>query len=412
MVTTMRYKSIITFSVFLLFPAASGHGDIMPTLASGGTVFPVESNDVAMRSGRVIIAADGTSFQEPCHKSWHYECTFELENTAKKKIKLQVGFPLPESSQALALDASADDVSDIGNFSVSIDGSQVDAEKKVDITVPEEGDFADSIVFVWTMSFKPSQTRVVRIAYDAAVGCNTKYLRDNFGYAEVKYILRSGALWKDPIGVFDMEIHFKDDVAVEGFDMAHFMDEKELEEQGIVVDKERPFPPGGTFTRDHENSNLVWHMEGYVPEVDLDLAYLPGSITRTGLRYSIEKGIGHICTKEEALEKYNLLLATFGKTFDDPSLQEKFSQEPWYIVDPGFSMDRLTEKTESGQGWGNLLDAVESRMAEIEETGMPIHCGAAAKSVPVVKDEGANEGLKTDKLTVEKRGGCACDIVM
>lgn len=151
---------------------------------SGGNVYPVYNADVSMPEEHVRLTIEGDD------ASWYtstvsFECTFHLVNHGKAML-VPMGFPLVQDGFE---DAAPDSAA--LNFHADVDGEPLLLRRA-----------NDGAVILFGVRFRPGQERVLHVTYELPWSWSDLSLYP----ADITYILRTGRLWRDPIGHGVVEI--------------------------------------------------------------------------------------------------------------------------------------------------------------------------------------------------------------
>ncbi len=175
----------ITIATLPVYPdGASYHGE-------GRTVWPIRNDQVEMTEERVIIRYD------PQRDWFEADCQYVLHNTGEATNVL-MGFPDED-------DFNPPGITDIGptvlGFRAWVDGRKVPIQVKTGLPSPVYPDLKHKRVLTWQTKFNSGQTRTVRNCYHFK----------GIYYAEkcrlIRYILRTGKVWKGPIGTAEIIVH-------------------------------------------------------------------------------------------------------------------------------------------------------------------------------------------------------------
>lgn len=224
--------------------------DVYTVSRQGGAIVPVVSTDVSMDAETVVI--------EPGEYDLAATATFWMRNQATHPVESTVAFPVTgsHSTYRWTLDVNRD-------FKVYLkDGSRPDAEfvpvvARLQVNakdgtsaaarevraLEEKFDFAECVV--WEVKWAPGETKIIRVSYE--VGSRELIAGSTItaGCTQLLYIVRTGALWKGPIG--------RADITFRGLEP--------LRETKIVS-----YPQQARWNGAAE---LSWHFENWTPTEDL-----------------------------------------------------------------------------------------------------------------------------------------------
>lgn len=159
-------------------------------------VYPVDDPDIALVEEEVTV----TLSRESPRESWA-ECVFAFQNEGPAK-EILMGFPAAADITADFQDAptAADRTSfhDFRTFRIYPDGSQEEIPVSLETSVAPPGRSEEtprySSWYVFPVSFKAGERVVLKNTY------RTKNTVWSNGEVGTGYVLRTGALWKGPIG--------------------------------------------------------------------------------------------------------------------------------------------------------------------------------------------------------------------
>lgn len=237
-----------TALILTLLPPATGRADIYTVSRQGGAIIPVISTDVSMDAETVLIERGDDGFAATA--------TFLMRNQSDKAVECTVAFPVTGSSYSGTLDINRE-------FKVRIkSGTDQRAEfapvvarlqinRKIEPTPAADGrafagkfDFPECVL--WEAGWAPGETKTIQVSYD--MGAETVLSGSNFmaGAVQMLYIVRTGALWKGPIG--------KADITMRGF---------ERRDAGVQLVS---YPQQAHWNGPTEVS---WHFENWKPTEDI-----------------------------------------------------------------------------------------------------------------------------------------------
>ena len=207
-------RQSILLAAIVLSPVFS-RADVYTVSRNGSTIKPLVSADISMDAETVLI--------EPKAQFEGFYCTatFVMRNQSGKPVSCTVAFPVDGSHSTFS-------------------GERLDREFKVEAksgTAPEtpfgaisaavrvnagmaSGDsqirfdrkYADGTTrgenIVWDMTWAPNETKSIRVSYEMGEPAYLSGLREITEVTQLLYIVRTGALWKGPIGSADVSIRF------------------------------------------------------------------------------------------------------------------------------------------------------------------------------------------------------------
>jgi len=269
----IKVFNLVTMAIVLivtLFSFTSVYADDTSLGRTPEGVFPLQENDVIMESEEITVDLEKN----------HVECIFVFHNTGKNK-NLYMGFPgkmFDTMDNGLTNDTNLE----LSHFKTFIKGKElpVTREKGVQQNNAENSDTLDtsntsntsntsdtsqySEFFTFTVPFEGDEMVTVRNTYDFVP------TYDSIGNIFTGYVLKTGAMWKGPIG--SAKVTFKlgkikpyqiEDVKLGGFKFV--------------------------------GNDLVWERNNFEPNYDLSLSY-------NNYRYSA-KDLSNLTDDVEKLKK-------------------------------------------------------------------------------------------------------------
>lgn len=232
---------------------------------TGMTVYPIYGTDVVMEEEIIdITVKDGRSY---------VNCQFFFHNTGEK-TELLVGFPTQypgwyESQEDFDKEKEEDyyadsHVTELHRFRTWVDGKQ--AKVTVKKGLKPEGNNTGELYFpqwyTWTMTLEAGER--VKVV-------NTYWAENSYGgenWESSRYILRSGATWKGPIGKVTVRMHMSElqriDASFRGPDYGGILPSY-LEDDGTVVWKAENIKPTqdvqASFTQQNTSYSVYFPLE-------------------------------------------------------------------------------------------------------------------------------------------------------
>ncbi len=238
----MRKFMIVCFILSLMGSVVYGDDAVLGGI--GNTVYPIYDTQVEMLSEKVDIEVRGEySF---------VRCEFLFKNTGEKET-MMVGFPaygtLPPNEDRV----SFGDDEKLYDFKTYVDGQGQPTVIKEGLK--EEGNNQGTMYYanwhVWEMQFDKGQERRVVNTYRIKNGY------DSMGGRTVKYILETGATWKNRIGYGKVSIHFDQKIDPQDFNIVGY---REYERNGNVTIAVYP-----------EENKITWEFFELEPNFNIEL---------------------------------------------------------------------------------------------------------------------------------------------
>lgn len=248
---TLAFPRVI-FLVMSLWGAALGRSDILTVSGQGNTIMPRTSTDVSMDAETVTIESKTNEFL--------VNAEFFMTNRSALPVKERVGFPVVDARYGWYM---KDSFTVVVKSGVSPDAEFIstpcELEMRVQSTPTREAwlearQEAERLNYpgyvVWEVSWAPNETKVIRVSYSMG---EMPFFNGLVAGCSLSYVVRTGALWKGPIGKADITIHFKEG----DFARSVFLSGKQrvtsFPEQARWVD------PGV----------VTWHFENWEPTEDI-----------------------------------------------------------------------------------------------------------------------------------------------
>ena len=164
-------------------PKCSIQADAAPVFIGGVNIIPYSENNIMLTKETLNI-----NFEESGRFNGsvaHVDAKFSFANTGDK-ISLQVGFPFGLTEK------QSFSVPNVLNSEVKINGEEITPH----LIGAETGDKYQPWIY-FDVNFKKNETKTIEVTYDA-IPAGGYFL----------YVLKTGALWKGPIGTLDITLTF------------------------------------------------------------------------------------------------------------------------------------------------------------------------------------------------------------
>jgi hypothetical protein len=181
-----RFPVVAALTLAILALASShARGNGATYGGSGADVYPIENHQVSMRKEFIVLTVQGDD------TSWRssevsFDCTFWFVNHGDRTT-VPMGFPLAADSSGWEVPP---DSSALG-FRVAVDGTPAGFRRA-----------SDGRVLLWPVAFAAGQERVVHVEYFLPWSSSDLSLYRQ----SITYVLRTGALWRDPIAESVLEV--------------------------------------------------------------------------------------------------------------------------------------------------------------------------------------------------------------
>ncbi len=302
-----------TIFYILLISVTTVYADDCSVGRTPDGVYPMEDADIVMESEDIKVDVE----------KGFVECNFVFKNTGEEKDIL-MGFPAKMEDDG---HNTYDEDLYFKDFKTFIDKNEIPVKVEKGINPKDLIDTKYPYYSSWytfSVHFKAGETKHIKNTYSVT------YTSYSMGQADVGYILKTGAFWKDKIGYAKVTFDFGD---IELYRIEHI------------------YP----FSMHFEGKNkIVWEKRDFEPDFDLLVRYHQYYFSEEYFKYLEENDKGAF---DEGLEKLN----SFNKLeFDKMSQGELLSYYNRYIA----------------EGKNAIAKYIESKMPE----------GSIRQESPVIKD--------------------------
>lgn len=293
----------------------------------GYHVYPMQNSDVQLVAETITIT-DNRAFGHSKIQNFGINVDMIFKNHGTDTM-VQMGFPVfinEEEGDQIEIDT---------HFRTWVNGKEVSITKKQGIPNPQIKDLNFSkTVYTYTVSFKSGETKKIKHTYD--VGGSF----DSMGGWELKYILRTGALWKGVIEDF------------------HMVYKTKISKVNEII---------GTLPREQKSEligdelHLLWNIKNFKPQSDFRL--IGGSSRYPLMRRSLSedmkeiKSYHSIMTSAELRYAKNKVFASYGYPFKNPFVRAQFyySGSP-YKENTTFSEQKMSKEHLEYVEWLSKLE--------------------------------------------------------
>jgi hypothetical protein len=342
----------------------------------GATVFPIENKSIVMKEEIVKIEPTTSDY-----RTWRAICEFNFFNKSTLEESVTMGYPdwlnrrfeleknkafwnyfntLPaefkkrydaKQGGMFAVGYGYDEVYikgykegklpyisnawNLHDLKVIIDGEKPKTTHKAIIdkrSLPGDG------AYIWKVIFKPHETKTVRVSF------SFRGFTDEGDYQKVSYVLRTGALWADNIGVADIYWNIK----------------------GRDIDLKQVIPHGYKI----ENNIIHWHFEDFEPKEDIFISrgenpdsvisvvrdiyrskqyegdtryYINDDLENKDLEKNLNKELQTRGKKFYVKALRNEIYARHGREFNSIEILDVFGNCDWYEPNKNYSDTMLNE---------------------------------------------------------------------
>ncbi len=295
---------------------------------SGSLPMPIKQANVKMVSEKIVMRAYGLD-KRTLDGEWRVSCNFTFKNTSNSTLKIKMGFPLPlveETGESSVPAGRHDKIGSplVHDFSVAVNGKAVNVSRSK-INDNEKYGIYYKDAYLWQATFLPHET--VNITHRYITGVSA----DAMGFTWVRYVLQTGRMWQGgSIGHSVIEV-------IPGVPTR------------LCTEVNKPYqymmtkPKGLKIIGKGKNRKYVWNLHNFTPKSDLTLCLQTGQqFIQAKIIYPItgdRMDLNNLPIAKLRLLR-NSIYASHGRRFSDPSLQNYFNQQWWYIPNPNYS-DRM-----------------------------------------------------------------------
>lgn len=288
----------------------------------GSTVMPLQSTQITMVAETVTIRPvdnlpdtwdPKTQLELTGYYRWDADCVFRFKNASDSPADVLMGFPdtwvEDDWRHEFYGDEDPPKLHAIRGFQTLVEGQETAVVSK-DPDAAMKRDWPKiSRVLTWSVHFEPGQTREVRNRYRFGGAQDTNNTGDSFD--RVDYVLRTGALWKGPIGSAEIRIY----PGKEWRPGPHLKcwDGKWIQ----LTWRHAVLAPCGYRWEKAPDPCFVWSLKDFVPKEDIQVFLVEGA--KEPLTSPDEGDLASL------RDRKGVLLAARGMVFGDPSLRSKFA---------------------------------------------------------------------------------------
>jgi len=336
-------KNLISVAIILLLTSAPTIVQADDTVYSGDgyNVYPIQNSDVQLAQETIVITDNYAFSGGP--RFGHDRFTINVDMTFKNHgpdTTLQMGFPV-------LIDARDGEAVEIKtHFRTWVNGKEVKITRKQGVPNPLKDDWHFSnTVYTYTVSFNRGETKKIKHSYKVG-GSDT-----SVGSWELKYILRTGALWKGVIE--DFSLTYK----------THISKAKDI--VGFLPREQKAIVKGKAL-------HLLWNFQNFEPQNDF--LVMGGSSQYHWMATSVAQDINVKDVKKSysyessAILRYvkNKVFASYGYPFKSPFVRAQF----YYLGSPykesaSFSEQKMSKEHRE---FVELLSKLEADKLKEEET--------------------------------------------
>jgi hypothetical protein len=267
-------------------------------LGDGYQVYPIQNSDVKFAAETIVIT-DNHAFGRDL-KKLSKRFAVDVDMTFKNHgpdTTLQMGFPV-------MIDDSGGRVYEIDTrFRTWVNRKEVEVIRKQGMPNPLKDDWHFSkTVYTYTVSFKKGETKKIKHSY------NVSGTDSNTGRWELRYYLRTGALWKGVIE--DFLLIYKTHIA------------KAKDIIGFLPREQRAVLKGNEL-------DLFWNFKNFKPKNDFLVVggatlYNPTFLVQTSFLEDMESIKNKELTSAELRYARNKVFASYGYPFKSPFVRAQF----------------------------------------------------------------------------------------
>lgn len=326
----MRSNLAVLFLQILLLaniPTNLTYADDSVYQGDGYHVYPIRNTDVQLVAETITIT-DNNAFGNSKRQNFGVDVDMTFKNHGADTT-VQMGFPVfidDNEGEQIEIDT---------HFRTWVNGQEVTITKKEGVPNPVKNDLNFSkTVYTYSVSFKKGETKNIRHTYDIGGSFNS------MGGWDLKYILRTGALWKGVIE--DFSLLFKTKIS-------------EVHEIIGTLPREQKSEVTG------DELHLLWNIKNFKPQDDFVL--FGGSSRFPLMKRSISEDMKQIKSSYSILASARLryaknkVFASYGYPFKSPFVRSQFYYpgSPYKEI-PSFSEQSMTKEHKAYVDWLSKLE--------------------------------------------------------
>ncbi len=325
----MHKRIILLWMIVLLSSIAlqNSNADDSVYQGNGYNVYAIQNSDVQLVAETITIT-DNRALGLSKRQNFGINVDMTFKNQGADTT-VQMGFPVfmnEEEGEQTEIDT---------HFRTWVNGQEIPVAKKQGVPNPEiQNSHFAKIVYTYAVSFKSGETKQIKHTYD--VGGSF----DSMGGWDLRYILRTGALWKGVIEDFSVIYKTKLSAANE-----------------II----------GTLPREHkaelagEELHLLWNLKNFKPQNDFRL--IGGTSRFPLIKRSLSEDMSYIksfhgsMTSAELRYAKNKVFASYGYPFKNIFIKAQFYYpgSP-YKESASFSEQNMTKEHRAYIEWLSKLE--------------------------------------------------------
>jgi hypothetical protein len=295
-------KKLVSLLIIILLAniPAIVQADDSVYMGSGYQVYPIQNSDVQLVAETIVITDNYAFGRAPSFGDNRF--IINVDMTFKNQgpdTTLQMGFPVMADDEAGEVDT---------HFRTWVNGKEVTITKKQGVPNPQkDGWHFSKTVYAYAVSFKKGETKEIKHSYNVGG-------RDfNTGRWELRYILRTGALWKGVIE--DFSLIYKTNIA------------KVKDIIGFLPREQRAVLKGNEL-------DFLWNFKNYKPQNDFlviggstrinPTLLMESSLAEDMKDITSNRTIAGLLRPAELRYARNKVFASYGYPFKSPFVRAQF----------------------------------------------------------------------------------------
>ena len=247
-----RFRFIGAF-LMALSVVGSVSADIYRVIGKGNTIAPLRSSEIAMDAETVLVEP------EKRFGGFHVTADFTMRNTSGEPITCDVAFPF--ESRGHATNARESFIVKLGKGDTATRVAPIELKVRDEAVKEPRSPHDFAAALVWSVSWSAGEAKLIHVSYD--MGEPEDYRRIVDGW-RLRYIVKTGALWKGPIGKADITIRLT------GHPMFASLF-SQVEKSENIIDPPFSYPANALRVSPTE---VTWHFENWTPDEDVWLGTL------------------------------------------------------------------------------------------------------------------------------------------
>lgn len=335
----MRFKVLRIFTLLFLLGlhTSLSIADDGAFDGDGANVYPIKNSDIQMVSETILMRFDENKLR------WFVDVTMNFHNHGPETA-IQMGFPFTEPYSPDG--DEGDGVSGqkkkgpAYNFRSYVNGTEVKTTTKKGTLNPKLPNDLFTQVMTFVVRFDVGEDKVIRHTYQ--IGGESSSDRTQI----VKYILRTGALWRGVIESCQIKVEMPEKAA-QRFHIVSPKEHQAIRNEGVI--------------------ELTWDFKNLKPYFDIRLERLPDyvmELSNEKLMEQLKTFFSQFHDSEYIRYFRNRTYARYGRKFENPYVMSQFVDLPGQDGKTKFSPARLSSSDKEFIQFLNFIEREEATAAQ------------------------------------------------